>query len=64
MATATAMAGQEPDLEVGEQSRLLRSRDDEPLGEVKGSIKERPSLVFLLSVLWLLYYQCWWKVIL
>ena len=41
MATATAMAEQEPDLEVGEQSRLLRSRDDEPLGEVKGSIKEK-----------------------
>ena len=39
MATATATI-HDPDIEVGEQSRLL-SGEEQPLGEVKGSIAEK-----------------------
>ena len=36
MATTTALLSEEePDLEIGEDSRLLSSPDDEPLGEVQ-----------------------------
>ena len=45
MATTTALLSEEePDLEIGEDSRLLSSPDDEPLGEVQVRYTIRKSI--------------------